>query len=113
MENNLKLNELLTKYGGEVIQRPAIDNASKFEYRGYNATFTLNGKVYEITYDPVIARNIERLYSRCKTESQCKEFATKAIDLAHAAQVQASGQAAQAGETGTTINSGPLVRNNG
>lgn len=110
----MKLDEILTKFGGEVIQRPSIDNSKEFEYRGYKATFTLNDDdVYEITYSPTLLRKIERMYSRCRNKSQCKDFATKAIDLAHAAETQASGQAAQSGRTALDNPGGPLERSNG
>lgn len=95
LESSVKLNELLTKYAGEVIQRPALDSDTEFEYRGYKVSFTYNdADVYEITYNPPLLKKIERMYSRCTRKSQCKEYATKAIDLAHAAETQASGQGA-------------------
>jgi hypothetical protein len=110
----MKLNEILTKYAGEVIQRPAVDSDTTFEYKGYKATFDLNDDdVYEITYNPPLIRKIARMYSRCKRKGQCKEYAIKAIDLAHEAETQASGQAAQSGETATSVNGGPLERDNG
>ena len=103
----MKLDEILTKFGGEVIQRPSIDNSKEFEYRGYKATFTLNDDdVYEITYSPTLLRKIERMYSRCRNKSQCN-------DLAHAAETQASGQAAQSGRTALDNPGGPLERSNG
>lgn len=109
----MKLNEIFTKYGGEVIQRPAIDTATQFEYKGYKANFSLKGGVYEIEYDPPLLPKIERMYRRCKHQAQCKDVAIKAIDLAHAAEVQASGQAAGAGEVSLDRHGGPLERANG
>ena len=110
----MKLDEILTKYGGEVIQRPAIDTDNEFEYKGYKATFDLNDDdVYEITYNPPLLRKIERMYSRCKRKGQCKDFAIKAIDFAHAAEVQASGQATQSGRSALDQHGGPLERANG
>ena len=105
---------VIVKYGGEVIERPGIDNAQELEYKGYKVSFDLtDDEIYELTYNPPLIRKIERMYSRCKHKGQCKDLAIKAIDLAHAAETQASGQAAQSGETATSINGGPLVRNNG
>lgn len=110
----MKLNEILTKYAGEVIQRPAIDTDTTFEYKGYKASFDLtDDDVYEITYDPPLIRKIARMYSRCKRKGQCKEYAIKAIDLAHEAETQASGQAAQSGRAALDQPGGPLERSNG
>ena len=110
----MKLSEILTKYGGEVIQRPAVDTDTEFEYKGYKATFSLNDDgVYVITYDPPLLPKIERMYRRCKRQGQCKDVATKAIDLAHAAEVQASGQAVQGGRATLDQHGGPLERANG
>jgi hypothetical protein len=109
----VKLDEILTKYGGEVIQRPAIDTDTEFEYKGYKAMFSLNDGVYVITYDPPLLPKIERMYRRCKRQGQCKDVAIKAIDLAHAAEVQASGQVAQAGSAALDQHGGPLERANG
>lgn len=110
----MKLNEILTKYGGEVIQRPSIDNQHTFEYKGYKATFDLNDDdVYIITYDPPLLRKIERMYGRCTRKTQCKEYATRAIDLAQSAETQASGQAAQSGSAALDQPGGPLDRSNG
>ena len=105
---------IMVKYGGEVIERPAKDNDSELEYKGYKVTFDItDDDVYEITYNPPLLRKIERMYSRCKHKSQCKPFAIKAIDLAHAAETQASGQAAQSGRAALDQPGGPLERANG
>lgn len=109
----MKLDEIFTKYGGEVIQRPAVDTAEEFEYKGYKAFFVLKNDTYEIKYEPHLLRKIERMYSRCKHMSQCKPLAIKAIDLAHEAEVQASGQAAQSGRASLDQHGGPLERSNG
>ena len=102
-------------------RRALVDSGSeqtfgdtKFEYKGYKVTCVLNDDdFFDITYNPTLLRKIERMYSRCKNKSQCKEFAIKAIDLAQAAQTQASGQAAQAGSAALDDHGGPLERANG
>lgn len=108
----MKLREILDKYAGEVITRPPKPGV--FEYRGYTARFDLDDDDrYMITYSPSLPKKLERMFSTCKSRRQGEKMAINAIDLAHEMELQASGQAAQAGELRTGSSHGPLERNNG
>ena len=102
---------VMVKYGDEVIERPSI--ASKLEYRGYQVMFEKVADGYNICYNPELPEKLNRMFDKCKDPEECEKMAKNAIDLVHEIEVQASGQAAQAGEIGNGPHSGPLERNNG
>lgn len=110
----MKLDEIFVKYGDETIDRPAMDDKHTFEYRGYKARLEQDDdERFWIEYDPELPTKIARVSQACKNRHDFKKIATKAIDLAHAAEVQASGQAVAGDQVGAGPGSGPLRRANG
>ena len=112
-DGQVKLNEIIQKYGGEEIYRPAIDRDDRFDYRGYQVVITKDKHDgYQIVYDPILPEKLAH-YKKAPTMAACKKLAMKTIEAAHAMEVDASGHAAQAGAIGLPPMSGPLRRNNG
>ena len=110
----MKLSEIFVKYGGETIYRPDMDDKNTFEYRGYKARLEQDDdERFSIEYEPQLPRDVERMHQTCKSRHDFKRIATKAIDLAHAAQVNSSGRAFGSSNTGAGPGSGPLRRANG
>ena len=109
----MKLSEIFVKYGGETIYRPEMDDRNTFEYRGYKARLEQDDdERFWIEYEPELPKNIAKTQT-IKNRHDFKRVATTAIDMAHAAQVSASGSAASSGEVGAGPGSGPLRRANG
>ena len=78
----MRLVELIQTYGGEQIERPALDGDADFEFRGYHVTIVKDHGAFKINYDPMLPKSIAHRYYVCTNLKQGREIAEFAIEIA-------------------------------